>query len=230
MLPIRDSIRSRSFPVINVGIIVACVGVFFAQVQAGAAAQEWAFRPDMLVPSRGPGFGEALTALFLSMFMHGGVMHLGGNMLFLWVFGDNIEDRMGHGKYLVFYLICGVLATIAHSLFALTTGMADVALVGASGAIAGVLGAYFVLFKHARIRTLIFLFFIITTVDLPAGFFLIYWLVIQVLSIGAGPVAYFAHIGGFAAGYLLVRVFTDTSKPRPPEEPRPPRVTNLRIE
>lgn len=230
MIPIRDNIKSRRFPVVNVAIIIACVGVFYAQFQAGPAAQEWAFRPEMLLPWRGPGVTEAVTALFLSMFMHGGLGHIGGNMLFLWIFGDNIEDRMGHVKYLVFYLICGVIATLAHSAFALATGTAHIALVGASGAIAGVLGAYFVLFRHARVRTLVILFFFVTVIDLPAGVFLIYWLVIQFLSIGAGPVAYLAHIGGFAAGFLLVRAFVDDTTPRPPNEPKEPRVTDLRIE
>ena len=230
MLPIRDNVRSKSFPFVNVAIIIACVGVFFAQLTI-RGSQAWAFEPNMLVPWRGPGVGHALGALFLSMFMHGGLMHIGGNMLFLWVFGDNVEDRMGHVKYLFFYMICGVIATLSHSAFALFTGGGSMSLVGASGAIAGVLGAYFVLFRHARIRTLVFLFFIITMVDLPAGFFLIYWLIIQVFSIGAASgVAYMAHIGGFAAGYLLVRVFADTSKPRPPQAPPRPRVTNLRIE
>ncbi|MFW6155904.1 MAG: rhomboid family intramembrane serine protease [Armatimonadota bacterium] len=229
MLPIRDNIQSKRFPVVNVGLIVACVGVFFAQLQAGGG-QDWALKPIMLVPWRGPGIPEAIGALFLSMFMHGGIGHIAGNMLFLWVFGDNIEDRMGHLKYLLFYLICGIIATVSHSLFAVVTGTAHISLVGASGAIAGVLGAYLVLFRHARIRTLI-IFFFITVVDLPAAFFLVYWFIIQVLSIGAASgVAYMAHIGGFGAGYLLVRVFADTDRPRPPQAPPPPRVTNLRIE
>jgi len=229
MLPIRDNIRSKRFPIVNVAIIVACVVVFIAQVTI-KGSHAWAFEPNMLVPWRGPGTVRALEALFLSMFMHANIMHIGGNMLFLWVFGDNVEDRMGHVKYLVFYMTTGVIATLAHSVFALLTGGGGMSLVGASGAIAGVLGAYFVLFKHAKVRTLVFFFFIITMVDLPAGLFLIIWLVLQVVSIGGGPVAYMAHIGGFAAGYLLVRLFADTSKPRPPQVPPPPRVTNLRIE
>lgn len=229
MLPIRDNIESKRFPIVNVGLIIACAGVFFAQLNAGGG-QEWAFRPAMLLPWQGPGVADALGALILSMFMHGGIAHIAGNMLFLWVFGDNVEDRMGHVKYLIFYLACGIVATLAHSLFALITGTAHMALVGASGAIAGVLGAYLVLFRHARIRTLV-IFFFITVVDIPAAFFLVYWFIIQVLSLGAASgVAYMAHIGGFGAGYLLVRVFADTSKPRPPQIPPPPRVTHLRIE
>ncbi len=230
MLPLKDNIPSKHFPVVNVGIIVTCVIVYIAQLSAGGG-QEWAFAPDMLIPWRGPGIGPTVGALFLSMFMHGGVVHIAGNMLFLWVFGDNIEDRMGHVKYLIFYLVCGVIATLAHSLIALVTGTAHMSLVGASGAIAGVLGAYLVLFRHARVRTLVIIIFFITVVDLPATLFLVYWFIIQVLSLGGAPgVAYMAHIGGFAAGFVLVRVFADTSKPRPPQIPPPPRVTDLRIE
>ncbi|MBD3292494.1 MAG: rhomboid family intramembrane serine protease [Armatimonadia bacterium] len=232
MLPIRDNIRSKRFPIINVALIIACVVVFVAQYRYGfrASLEEWAFRPGHLLPGSGGWPVDGLIALGLSMFMHGGPVHLLGNMLFLWVFGDNIEDRMGHGKYLVFYVLCGAIATFAHAIPALFVGGAAVPLVGASGAIAGVLGAYFVLFKHAKVRTLVFFFVIVTMVDLPAGLFLVIWLVLQIVSIGGGPVAYLAHIGGFAAGYLLVRVFADTSEPRPPQVPPPPRVTNLRIE
>ena len=230
MLPLRDNIPSRTFPIVNVGIIIACVVVFFLQMGAGGGV-DWACIPGMLTPGDGPGVGPATTSLFLSMFMHGSVMHLVGNMLFLWVFGDNVEDRMGHLKYLVFYLATGVAATLAHSAFALMTGTGHISLVGASGAIAGVLGAYLVLFRHARVRTLV-IFFFITVVEIPAGFFLVYWFIIQVLSIGAeSGVAYLAHVGGFVAGWLLVRVMADTTQPRPPlPPPPPPRVTNLRIE
>lgn len=230
MIPLRDSIPSRVFPVVNVAIIATCVIVFFMQV-GGQVPQDAAFRPAMLTLAGDISLMAAIQALLLSMFMHGGLMHLGGNMLFLWVFGDNIEGRMGHVKYLLFYLICGVIATLAHSLFAMFTGAADIGLVGASGAIAGVLGAYLVLFRHARVRTLVFLVFFVTVIDLPSPVFLIYWLVIQVFSMGAQTgVAYLAHIGGFAAGYLLVRVFADTTPPRPPNQPPQPRVTDLRIE
>ncbi|HCA48058.1 MAG TPA: rhomboid family intramembrane serine protease [Armatimonadetes bacterium] len=230
MLPLRDNIPSRTFPIVNVGIIIACVVVFFFQMGSGGGAS-WAFSPGMLSPTRGPGIGPAATSLFLSMFMHGGLMHLAGNMLFLWVFGDNVEDRMGHLKYLIFYLVTGVAATLAHSAFALMTGTGHISLVGASGAIAGVLGAYLVLFRHARVRTLV-IFFFITVVEIPAGFFLVFWFIIQVLSIGAqSGVAYIAHVGGFVTGWLLVRVMADTTQPRPPlPPPPPPRVTSLRIE
>lgn len=230
MIPIRDNIKSRRTPVVNYIIIASCVIVFWLQL-VGVVPHEMAFRPTMLVPGRSPGVQAALGALVLSMFMHGSLAHIGFNMLFLWVFGDNVEDRMGHVKYAAFYLICGTIATIAHSGFALLTGGEEMALVGASGAIAGVLGAYFVVFRYARVATLIPMFFLWPIVYIPAPVFLIYWVITQVISLPAGgPVAYMAHLGGFGAGYLLVRVFADTTQPRPPKDPPTPRVTDLRIE
>ncbi|MGD9498544.1 MAG: rhomboid family intramembrane serine protease [Armatimonadota bacterium] len=250
MIPLRDNIRSRRFPYVTVAIIVACVLVFFAQLVAmPGQGEDYAFRPIMLSPLRGPGLGEAFGALLLSMFMHGSLMHIGGNMLFLWVFGDNVEDRMGHLRYLIFYLAAGVVATLAHSVTTVVTGGAELPLVGASGAIAGVLGAYFVLLPYSRVRTLVFLFFFVTVVDLPAPIFLVYWFVLQLFqgvgSIGLQTgVAYAAHIGGFAAGYLIARAAPprvgppppppDEYEPRryygPPRRPGPPRITRLRIE
>ena len=151
---------------------------------------------------------------FTSMFIHGGWMHLIGNMLFLWVFGDNIEDRLGRIKYLFFYLICGLFAAAAQVAVNLGTGIPAI---GASGAIAGVLGAYFVLFPHARIRTLIFFFFI-TVISLPAWLLIGIWILMQffsgITSLGgdfATGVAYWAHIGGFVAGFLIVAAFVGLS-------------------
>ncbi len=247
MIPFRDNIRSGHFPIVSVAIILACVAVFLVQLISPGAGQAWAFRPSMLRPGSGTTLPDALGALTMSMFMHGGVLHIAGNMLFLWVFGDNVEDRLGHVKYLLFYLGAGIVATLAH---ALISGFSNVPIVGASGAIAGVLGAYFVLFPHARVRTLIFLLFFITVVDLPAPVFLVYWFVIQLFhgigSIGLNTgVAYAAHIGGFAAGYLVGRLAIRRGgpppppsadrrdyyyRPRPPSPPRPPRITRLRIE
>lgn len=244
MIPLRDNIRSRSFPYVNVAIIVACVIVYFLELRVGpqTAIEQWAFRPGVLVPGGPSGLSHAVTALVLSMFMHDAPLpwHILGNMLFLWIFGDNVEDRMGHAKYLLFYVICGTAATVTHSAFALITGASSLPMVGASGAIAGVLGAYFVLFRHSRVRTLVPVFFMFMVWDIPSPIFLIYWLVLQVFSIGMRTgVAYLAHIGGFGAGYLLVRLFADTGRrpppderrpPRPPPPPRPPRITRLRIE
>lgn len=248
MIPLRDNIRSGRFPIVNVAIIAACVVVFLAQLATGGG-EAWAFRPAMLIPGRTDPL-SALQALLLSMFMHGGLLHIGGNMLFLWVFGDNVEDRMGHVRYLLFYLGAGIVATLAHSLTALLGGGGDVPIVGASGAIAGVLGAYLVLLPYARVRTLIFLFVFVTVVELPAPIFLVYWFFIQLFqgvgSIGIPTgVAYMAHIGGFAAGYLFARALVAKAGPPPPpppsgyyrpyrygppRPPRPPRITRLRIE
>ena len=147
------------------------------------------------------------------MFLHGGWMHLIGNMWFLWIFGDNVEDVMGHGKFLLFYLLCGVAAGLTHVVL---NPDSHIPTIGASGAIAGVMGAYLVKFPHARILTLVPIFFFLTTFELPAAFVLLYWFVIQFFS-GVGSVAYssssqggtawFAHVGGFLAGIVLVWVF-----------------------
>jgi membrane associated rhomboid family serine protease len=159
--------------------------------------------PDRLEPS----------TLFTSMFLHGGWMHLIGNMWFLWIFGDNIEDVLGHGKFLALYLGCGLAAALAHLVF---NPESRIPTVGASGAIAGVMGAYLMKFPHSRILTLVPIFLFLTTVELPAFFILVYWFVIQLFS-GVGSVAYsqatngggvawFAHVGGFVAGVVLVKI------------------------
>jgi len=238
MIPLRDNIRSVHFPVVNIAIIATCGAIFVYQLTAPAAITQYAFRPVYLAsPSefREVGYQLALGSLILSIFMHGGLLHIGGNMLFLWVFGDNVEDRMGHIRYLIFYLLCGVLASLAHTFITLastpiTGGEAlTVPMVGASGAIAGVLGAYYSLFKGAYVRALVPLFFIFTTVDLPAGLFIIIWFIMQlfsgVTSLGVGTgIAFWAHIGGFVAGLYLVRLFV-------PRRRRPrPRVLDLRID
>lgn len=254
MIPLRDNIRSGRFPVVNVALITACIAMFVAQLSADGGGQAWAFRPAMLVPGSVSPL-VAAQGMLLSMFMHGGVLHIAGNMLFLWVFGDNVEDRMGHVRYLLFYLGAGIVATLAHSATTLFTGGGDVPIVGASGAIAGVLGAYLVLLPYARVRTLIFLFVFVTVVELPAPIFLVYWFIIQLFQ-GVGSlgfttgVAYMAHIGGFAAGFLFARAIAAKVGPPPPPPPpsyyppsgygppgygpprypRPPRITRLRIE
>jgi membrane associated rhomboid family serine protease len=143
--------------------------------------------------------------LILSIFLHGGMLHLGFNMLFLWIFGNNIEDVMGHGRFLLFYLVCGVSAGIIHVLTDLNS---QIPTIGASGAIAGVMGAYIVLYPRARILTLVPLLFYFTFVELPAYLFLGVWFILQLLmSGGGGGVAWFAHIGGFIAGLFLVQRF-----------------------
>ncbi len=229
MIPLRDSLKSQSTPYVNIGLISICVLVFVAQFAAADGLLRWAFVPRHLVSPAAwsqYGAGTILLSGITAMFMHGGLLHLAFNMLFLWVFGDNVEDRLGHGRYLVFYLACGIIATLAHSLVTL---FSEVPMVGASGAIAGVMGAYFVLFKHATVRALVPIFIIITVVDLPAVLFIGIWFVFQFVSalgiISSQPgIAFVAHVGGFVAGYLMARPLVRRRR-RPP-----PRVVDFRIE
>jgi membrane associated rhomboid family serine protease len=212
--------------VINVTLIVVNVLAFLYQLMLGPqlnhflrqyAVIPWLYFHDVAATAGG-GLREItpvdLTVpLVTSMFLHGGWMHLGGNMLYLWIFGDNVEDRMGHGRYLVFYLACGVSASLAHIW---SNPASRVPSLGASGAIAGVLGAYFLLYPKARVVALLPLGFFTQLVHLPALFFLGWWFVQQffygLLSLGVqsaqtGGVAWWAHIGGFVAGVVLVWIF-----------------------
>jgi len=162
------------------------------------------------------------VAVFTSMFLHGGFLHVGGNMLYLWIFGDNVEDRMGHGRFLVFYLLCGVAAALAQTI---TVPDSVVPMVGASGAIAGVMGAYFVLYPRSRIVTLIPIFFFFQVVEVPAIFFLGIWFLMQFVSgVGSivsavggasgGGIAFWAHVAGFVAGVSGVVVFRRPERQR----------------
>jgi membrane associated rhomboid family serine protease len=214
MFPLRDSIPSSKPPVINVLLIGACTVVFFFELLLGpnleAFLRAFAFVPVRVFHPQAfdASFAFNVRSLFLSMFLHGGWFHIIGNMWFLWIFGDNVEDAFGHGRYLIFYLFCGTVAALGQAAVA---PMSPVPMIGASGAIAGVLGAYLVLFPWSRVKTLLFLGFFITWTDLPAPLFLIIWFVIQffsgTLSLGAGAaaggVAFWAHIGGFVAGVLI---------------------------
>ncbi|MEK9172562.1 MAG: rhomboid family intramembrane serine protease [Nitrospirota bacterium] len=217
MIPLRDENPTIIAPVVTVTLIVLNCLVFFYQVALGpaearfiasfaAVPAEW-FRPGMVVGGRG--VPPSLTVL-TSMFLHANVMHLGGNMLYLWIFGNNIEDVMGHGRFIVFYVLCGVAAMFAH---AVTAPESTVPMIGASGAISGVLGAYLLLFPRARVQVLILLGVFTRIVPVPALYVLGFWIVMQVIN-GAfswgglgGGVAWFAHIGGFAVGLALIKVF-----------------------
>ncbi len=150
-------------------------------------------------------------SMLYSLFMHGSWLHLLGNMLFLWIFGNNIEDRLGRIKFVFFYLLCGVGASLVHVLF---NANSLVPVIGASGAISGVMGAYLALFPTARIRTLVFIFILATTMDIPASVFLVIWFVFQFLSAGGGSgIAWLAHVGGFILGFLLIKFFLAGEKP-----------------
>ncbi|MCU0237028.1 MAG: rhomboid family intramembrane serine protease [Acidobacteria bacterium] len=150
-------------------------------------------------------------SLVYSLFMHGSWLHLLGNMLFLWIFGNNIEDRLGRVKFVFFYLLCGIGASLAHVLFNLDS---LVPVIGASGAVSGVMGAYLALFPTARVRTLVFVFIFVTTMDIPAAVFLVIWFLFQFLSAGGGSgIAWLAHVGGFILGFLLVRLLAGRKAP-----------------
>jgi rhomboid family protein len=211
MIPLRDENPRRTMPVVNVILIVINVLMFLWEVSLGPNLDRALFA-FAFIPARfwqGAVVAEAVR-IFVSMFLHGGLLHLAGNMLYLWIFGDNIEDRLGHFRYLLFYIACGVAATFAH---AFVNPSSTLPAIGASGAIAGVLGAYLILFPKARVLTVIPIVFFITVREVPAIFLLGFWFVIQfftgVGSLGAagdemGGTAYFAHIGGFLFGMLLI--------------------------
>jgi membrane associated rhomboid family serine protease len=215
MIPLRDNVPRSRPPVVTWSIIAACVAVFVWQLYQPHLGQAQMFVPHSLLEAQswqGHGPLLLLRAVFLSMFMHGGLLHIGFNMLFLAVFGDNVEDRMGSPKFLGFYLLCGLIASLGHSVM---SGFSSEGIVGASGAIAGVMGGYYVLFKGAKVKTLLPICVLWTIVDVPAVIFIGFWFVVQVyealVDVG-GHVAFWAHIAGFLAGALLVKWFV--GKPR----------------
>lgn len=219
MIPLRDNIPSEKPPIVTTAIIVVNVLVYAYQVLSGSGQELWAWKFG-LIPmefTQGIELTPQLSApvslnMFTSMFLHGGFLHLAGNMLYLWIFGDNVEDRLGHARFLAFYIITGIAATL---LFVWSSPALEVPLVGASGAIAGVLGAYIISFPKARIATLIIFGFFIRVVQIPALIVLGMWFLIQVINglPTAGPeqsggVAFLAHVGGFVAGIILVFPFS----------------------
>jgi len=224
VLPLKDDIPTRAFPLMTVGLIAANIVAFLYQLSLHAAddpvarraAQAFVFEFG-LIPCRLTGacvtpseFPSPMLTIFTSMFLHGGLFHVAGNMLYLWIFGNSVEGTLGHGRFLVFYLLSGVAAALAQTA---VDPASKFPMIGASGAVSGVLGAYLVLFPYARILTLITFGFFIRFVWIPAMFVLGFWIVVQFLNglitFGAGDrggVAWFAHIGGFLAGLGLLVV------------------------
>jgi membrane associated rhomboid family serine protease len=240
LLPIKDNIPTRQFPVVTVAIIVICVFVYFFLQKGGIhgpsnqSVVKYAAIPyEITHPGKHCALvnaGQAvacegqrgvhghassqpatwLTILF-AMFMHGGILHLAGNMLYLWIFGNNVEDSMGRVRFVVFYLLGGLIATAGQVLYAPNS---DIPTLGASGAIAAVLGGYAVLYPRARVLTLVFIIIFVTVIELPALLVLGLWFLLQLASVsaqtgelGGGGVAYWAHIGGFVFGMLVIRLF-----------------------
>ena len=236
MIPLKDDVVARRFPFVNLGLIALNVLAFFAELEMGEGIARFMDRAavvpvlytgtdralgpvDALLTSFDPDLGRRVL---VSLFLHAGWAHLLGNMLYLWIFGDNVEDRLGHLRYLIFYLACGWTASYAHIW---SQPASSVPSIGASGAIAGVLGAYITLYPRARVMTLVPLGFIAPLVQVRAVVFLGLWFVQQFL-LGAfgmltpgragGGIAWWAHIGGFVAGFLLVRLLRRPGRGRAP--------------
>jgi membrane associated rhomboid family serine protease len=208
MIPLKSTEPVYSAAKVTASLIAINLAVFFYQLslpsyELNRFVEQWGIVPDRL----------HLESLITSMFLHGGWMHILGNMLFLWVFGRNVEDLIGGGRFLVFYLLCGLAAALIQ---VVTNFYSPVPTIGASGAISGVMGAYLIKFPRARIVTLVFIVFFVTTVDIPSALLLLFWFGMQFLNgLGSlaqtdytgGGVAWFAHVGGFVAGMLLIRAF-----------------------
>lgn len=213
MIPIKDTIRSRTFPIVNTSIIVINLLIYLYEFALARQAEAfifdygltpirffWALRHDL---------GDAVIPIFTSMFLHGSWIHVIGNVWFLYIFGDNVEDRVGHLGYIIFYLLCGIGAALSQTFL---FPYSKIPMVGASGAIAGVLGAYFLLFPHARVLTLVPIFFFLQLIEVPAVLFLFLWFILQFFqgtfaSAIEGGVAWWAHIGGFIVGMVLIFFF-----------------------
>jgi hypothetical protein len=224
MFPLKDTIPSRTFPIITLSIIVINSIIFIYELYLGSDVdhlvsslgvtpvlytQAWQENPWQLI--------SGIVPLLSSLFLHGGWLHVISNMWYLWIFGDNVEDRTGHFRFLLFYLFCGILATFSHIIL---NPISDIPTIGASGAIAGVMGAYFILYPRSRIVTLFFLFIFVQIVEIPALYFLGFWIILQVISgtlstgltAASGGVAWWAHIGGFLAGLIFIFSFRKTRK------------------
>jgi membrane associated rhomboid family serine protease len=225
MLPLSDHNPRRIVPFVTYALIALNVLAFLWELSLGPDLQRALFEVAF-IPKRFwlPGYwAQDLITTFASMFLHGSLMHIGSNMLYLWIFGDNIEDRLGHGRYIIFYFLCGTIATLAHAFF---NPGSTLPAIGASGAIAGVLGGYLILFPHAQVTTLIPIFMFITVRQIPAVIILGLWFVLQIFSgVGSlgvrdaqdmGGVAYFAHIGGFVAGLVLIIAMGGKRRAPPP--------------
>ncbi len=207
MFPIRDHNPSRTRPIVTIGLIAINILIFtgYLGLFTDEAALRSFFGNWAMIPARVTA-GDGLYTILSSMFLHAGFLHLAGNMLFLWIFGDNLEDVLGHLGFLLFYLACGVAAALAHILAAPGS---TVPTVGASGAIAGVMGGYLLLFPRARVDVLFILVIFVQVISVPAWWMLAIWFLMQLVSgVGFDPtgggVAYWAHAGGFVAGFLLV--------------------------
>ncbi len=217
MFPIKDDNPTESYPYVTIVIIVLCLVIYIVQYfiidnsELNSFIINWAMTPDSFFSGEskllnGP---SPYVTIFSSMFLHGGILHLLGNLLFLWIYGNNVEDAMGYINFFFFYLICGIFAALIQA-FSFPTS--QIPMIGASGAIAGVLGSYFLLYPKAKVSTLVFLGFFITVIRIPAGILIAIWFFMQIFSaystdINSPGIAWYAHIGGFICGLLLTCFF-----------------------
>lgn len=231
MIPIRDRRPSRTFPYVTIALIVVNALLFLYQLILGSETvtvnttgglarltkEQLLIYSYGVIPKEITSFKDVPPTipfpfwftLFSSMFLHGGLLHLGGNMLYLWIFGDNIEDALGHFRFTIFYFVCGLAAAWAQIVISINS---SIPIIGASGAIAGVLGAYFLLYPQSKVLTLVFFFYFIRMVEIPAVILLGIWFLFQLLSgstvaASSGGIAFFAHVGGFVAGAAWIYLF-----------------------
>jgi membrane associated rhomboid family serine protease len=216
LIPLRDINPTDRFAIVTLILIILNIVVFLYELVLGEMAGELFIAAFALIPERlfshaaaSEGAFPVAATMITSMFLHGGFLHIAGNMLYLWIFGNNVEDSMGRMRFIVFYLLCGLLAAYAHALMNRTSA---IPMIGASGAVSGVLGAYLLLFPRARVVTLVMFGFYIRTVEVPAMVVLGFWFALQflnalVISGPGGGVAWYAHVGGFVAGMLMIGLF-----------------------
>jgi membrane associated rhomboid family serine protease len=212
MIPLKDDVPTRTFPIITVSIVLVNIFIFlwFRMLFTGSEmtlVYRYAFVPKELLvslASRPDLLPYNVLTIFTSMFLHGGILHIAGNMLYLWIFGNNVEDALGHFRFVIFYLFSGLIAALVQT--SVDPG-SSIPMIGASGAVSGILGAYLLLYPRARVKTLIFIFIFITTAEIPAMLLLTIWFLMQILFSQGQGVAWFAHIGGFIVGLLSIKLF-----------------------
>jgi membrane associated rhomboid family serine protease len=235
MLPLKDNIPAKNFPYVNIGLILINSVFFIYEMSYGPALDQLIFTlgfiPARFIAQQGETLlnPAGVLPVFSSMFLHANLVHLISNMWMLWIFGDNVEDCMGHVRYLLFFLLCGIASVFAQTI---SNPQSAIPMVGASGAISGVLGAYIITYPNARILTLVPIVILFYIIELPAYFFLGFWFLIQLIQgslyslnseqMAGGGVAWWAHVGGFAAGVILLQVFRckDWQRPLVPSERR----------
>jgi hypothetical protein len=219
LIPIRDTIPSKRFPIVTILLILGSALVFLFELSLGKGLEHFiamfGLTPAQIqIDVERHSYVRVVVPFFTSIFLHGGWLHLIGNMLYLWIFGDNVEDKMGHGRFFLFYIMCGLGASLLHCY---VNPASPVPTIGASGAIAGVLGSYFLLFPKSKVVTLVPIFFFFTFIEIPAVVFLGFWFLMQFFSgtlslagqtpAHVGGIAWWAHVGGFASGIILVFPF-----------------------